>query len=128
VAYVAISAAAPDGAAAAQAGIIRGGQPWLVPVWHHMFWKLYRVTGAAAEPRVLLGPAGTRAGVRIGGQRIKFMLQPSRSPSLISTPFMTAVTGGTGAYQDVGGQLTLLRTLPNGNDVETRRLIFFETG
>jgi len=44
------------------------------------------------------------------------------------TPFMMAVTGGTGAYQRVGGQLTLLRTLPNGNDVETLRLIFFETG
>ena len=44
------------------------------------------------------------------------------------TPFMLAVTSGTGAYQEVGGQLTLLRTLPDGNDVETLRLIFFETG
>src|SRR5262245_8952595 len=44
------------------------------------------------------------------------------------TPFMMAVTGGTGAYQGVGGQLTLLRTLPNGNDVETLRLVFYETG
>jgi hypothetical protein len=44
------------------------------------------------------------------------------------TPFMMAVTGGTGAYQGVGGQLTLLRTLPNGDDVEALRLIFFETG
>jgi hypothetical protein len=44
------------------------------------------------------------------------------------TPFTIAVTGGTGAYQNVGGQLTLLRTLPNGNDVETLRLVFFETG
>jgi hypothetical protein len=44
------------------------------------------------------------------------------------TPFAMAVTGGTGAYQGVGGQLTLLRTLPNGNDVETLRLVFFETG
>jgi hypothetical protein len=44
------------------------------------------------------------------------------------TPFTMAVTGGTGAYQRVGGQLTLLRTLPNGNDVGTLRLISFETG
>ena len=44
------------------------------------------------------------------------------------TPFTVAVTGGTGAYQNAGGQLTLLRTLPNGNDVETLRLVFFETG
>ena len=44
------------------------------------------------------------------------------------TPFAIAVTGGTGAYQNVGGQLTLERTLPDGNDVETLRLVFFETG
>jgi hypothetical protein len=43
------------------------------------------------------------------------------------TPFSVAVTGGTGAYQNVGGQLTAERTLPNGDDVETLRLIFFET-
>jgi len=45
------------------------------------------------------------------------------------TPFSVAVTGGTGAYQNVGGQLTLVRTLPHTTtDVETLRLIFFETG
>jgi hypothetical protein len=45
-----------------------------------------------------------------------------------TTPFTVAVTGGTGKYQNVGGQLTVERTLPNGvDDVETLRLIFFET-
>lgn len=45
-----------------------------------------------------------------------------------NTPFTVAVTGGTGSYQNVGGQLTVERTLPNGiDDVETLRLIFFET-
>ena len=45
------------------------------------------------------------------------------------TPFSVAVTGGTGAYLNVGGQLTLERTLPHSTtDVETLRLIFFETG
>ena len=45
------------------------------------------------------------------------------------TPFSVAVTGGTGAYQRVGGQLTLVRTLPHSTtDVETLRLIFLETG
>jgi hypothetical protein len=44
-------------------------------------------------------------------------------------PFMVAVTGGTGAYQHVGGQLTVVRTLPHSStDVETLRLVFFETG
>jgi hypothetical protein len=45
------------------------------------------------------------------------------------TPFTVAVTGGTGAYQNVGGQVTAVRTLPDGTtDVLTLRLVFFETG
>ena len=45
------------------------------------------------------------------------------------TPFTVAVTGGSGAYQHVGGQLTVVRTLPHSTtDVETLRLVFFETG
>ena len=44
-------------------------------------------------------------------------------------PFTVAVTGGTGAYQKVGGHLTVERTLPDDTtDVETLRLIFFENG
>jgi hypothetical protein len=44
-------------------------------------------------------------------------------------PFTVAVTGGTGAYQNVGGQLTVQRTLPHSStDVETLRLVSFETG
>jgi hypothetical protein len=35
-----------------------------------------------------------------------------------------AVTGGTGAYQGVSGQLTILRTLPGEVDVDRLRLIF----
>src|SRR5712691_3758202 len=43
-------------------------------------------------------------------------------------PFTVAVTGGTGAYQNAGGQITVERTLPDGTtDVETLRLVFFET-
>jgi hypothetical protein len=45
------------------------------------------------------------------------------------TPFTVAVTGGTGAYQNVGGQLTAERTLPHTTtDVLTLRLVFLETG
>jgi len=45
------------------------------------------------------------------------------------TPFTVAVTGGTGAYQKVGGQLTAVRTLPHTTtDVLRPRLVFFETG
>jgi hypothetical protein len=45
------------------------------------------------------------------------------------TPFTVSVTGGSGAYQNVGGQITVVRTLPHTTtDVETLRLVFFETG
>ena len=45
-----------------------------------------------------------------------------------SAPFTVAVTGGTGIYQNVGGQVTVERTLPNEvDDVTTLRLVFFET-
>jgi len=44
-------------------------------------------------------------------------------------PFTVGVVGGTGAYQHAGGQITVERTLSDGStDVETLRLIFFETG
>ena len=44
-------------------------------------------------------------------------------------PFTVSVIGGTGAYQNAGGQLTAERTLPDGTtDVLTLRLVFFETG
>ena len=44
------------------------------------------------------------------------------------TPFTVAVTGGSGDYQHVGGQLTVVRTLPHSTtDVETLRLVFFES-
>ena len=44
-------------------------------------------------------------------------------------PVTVGVVGGTGAYQNAGGQITVERTLADGpTDVETLRLIFFETG
>ncbi len=46
VRYVAMSAGTPDFAAVVEADIVRAGQPWLVPVWHDAFWRLYRVVGA----------------------------------------------------------------------------------
>jgi hypothetical protein len=44
------------------------------------------------------------------------------------TPFTVAVTGGSGAYQRVGGQLTVERTLPDATTMETLRLVFFQAG
>jgi hypothetical protein len=48
VRYIAISTAAPDSAAVAEAAIVRAGQPWLGPVWHDRYWQLYEVKDAVA--------------------------------------------------------------------------------
>jgi hypothetical protein len=53
--YVAISGGPLDWASGAEADLVRAGQPWLVPVWHDAFWRLYRVAGAAP----LASPPGT---------------------------------------------------------------------
>ena len=66
VRYVAISAASPDFAAVAEAEVVREGQPWLVPVWHDAFWRLYRVTGTlplASPPGTVI--ASTPAGITL---------------------------------------------------------------
>lgn len=46
VGYVAISVGPTDYAAAAEAVIVRSGQPWLRPVWRDGHWALYRVLGS----------------------------------------------------------------------------------
>jgi hypothetical protein len=68
VRYVAISAAAPDFAATAEAAIVRSGQPWLVPVWHNAFWRLYRVAGSyplASPPGTVTGTTPARITLRL---------------------------------------------------------------
>jgi len=73
--YAALSTATPDPAAAGEASIIRAGQPWLIPVWHDRYWRLYLVTGTsplASPPATVTGtnPAQitlrmTRAGTTV---------------------------------------------------------------
>ena len=68
VRYVAISAAAPDGAVLAESALIRAGQPWLVPVWHNAFWTLYRVVGAmplASPPAAVTGTTPAQITLRM---------------------------------------------------------------
>jgi hypothetical protein len=63
VRYVAISAASPDRAAAAEARIVRAGQPWLVPVWRNAFWTLYLVADAtplASPPAMVINTTPRR--------------------------------------------------------------------
>lgn len=46
VGYVAVSDAEPDRYGAAEAALVRGGLPWLQPVWSDAHWRLYRVGDA----------------------------------------------------------------------------------
>ena len=73
--YVAISAATPDPAAVAEAAVVRSGQPWLVPVWHDAFWRLYQVAGTlhlASPPAAVTGttPAEITLRMRTAGTTI----------------------------------------------------------
>ena len=98
VRYVAISAASPDFAAVAEAAIVNEGQPWLVPVWHNGFWRLYRVTGAvplASPPAVVTAttPAQITLRMRRAGTTV---VRVHWSPLLRSTGF--AVLSRYGAW------------------------------
>jgi hypothetical protein len=102
VRYVAISAATPDFAAVAETAIVRDGQPWLVPVWHDAFWRLYRVTGSlalASAPAVVTGttPAEitlrmSRAGRSIVRVRWSPLLRSTGSAILTRDGVWTALT------------------------------------
>lgn len=68
VRFVALSSATPDPAAVAEAATIRAGQPWLVPVWHDAFWRLYRVTGTnplASPPATVTGSTPAQITLRM---------------------------------------------------------------
>ena len=68
VRYVALSSATPDPAAVAEAATIRAGQPWLVPVWHDAFWRLYLVTGTnplASPPATVTGSTPAQITLRM---------------------------------------------------------------
>jgi hypothetical protein len=68
VRYVAISSGMPDPAAVAEAATIREGQPWLVPIWHNAFWRLYLVTGTsplASPPATVTGSTPAQITLRM---------------------------------------------------------------
>jgi hypothetical protein len=96
VRYVAISAAPPDFSAIAEAQIVRSGQPWLVPVWHNSFWRLYRVAGAqplASAPATVVStsPASIRLWM---GHRGTTVIRVYWSPLLRAGPGATLARRG----------------------------------
>jgi hypothetical protein len=67
----------------------------------------------------------TRAGPDVIVQGV-LVLKAGTINFLGETTFRTirvGVVGGTGAYQGVSGQLTILRTLKNGDDIDLLRLV-----
>jgi hypothetical protein len=46
VGFVVVPDGRPDGPAEAEAALVRGGAPWLEPVWQDAHWKVYRVRDA----------------------------------------------------------------------------------
>jgi hypothetical protein len=105
VRYVAISAARPDGAAVAEADLIRAGQPWLVPVWHNAFWALYRVAGTlplASPPATVTGSTPAQITLR--------MSRPGRTVVRIRwSPLLRSTGGGTVSRHGAWTGLTATR-------------------
>jgi hypothetical protein len=110
VRYVAISDAAPDSAARAEARLIRAGQPWLVPVWHDSYWRLYEVTGTlpmASPPASITAytPATItlrmpRAGTALIRVRWSPLLRASGGATVRrSSPWTTLTARRPGTYQ-----------------------------
>jgi hypothetical protein len=103
VRYVAISTAAPDFAAVAEADIVRAGEPWLAPVWHNAFWSLYQVAGA--EP-LASGPAAV-----IASTPATITLRMSRAGTAVVrvrwSPLLRACPGGALARHGIWTSVTM---------------------
>lgn len=97
VRYVAISSAAPDFAAVAEASIVRAGEAWLVPVWRNSSWRLYRVAGAqplASPPAAVIGSTPAAVTVRMG-RAGSTVIRVRWSPLLRGTGGATVIRAGT---------------------------------
>jgi hypothetical protein len=84
VSYVALADAEPDYLAEDEGELIRGGLPYLQPVWSNEHLRLYRLRNAAG----LVSPAGAPAGRPASGARI----------SAITASSFTLSARETGAY------------------------------
>ncbi|CAG7653388.1 conserved membrane hypothetical protein [Actinacidiphila bryophytorum] len=59
--YVVLPSDEPDGAAVAEAKLVRSAPDWLQPVWHDANWQIFRVAGAVdplADPPATVEEAG----------------------------------------------------------------------
>jgi hypothetical protein len=120
VAYVALPDARLDYSAAAEARLIRGGAPYLRPVWGSAHWRVYRVTRPG---RMVSGPARL---LRLEPQA--FTLRMSRGASVVvavrHSPYWK-LAAGTGCVERAPGGFTRVRTPAAG---EVRVVIGFAPG
>jgi hypothetical protein len=100
VRYVAISATRPDPPAAAEAALIRQGQPWLVPIWHDAFWQLYQVTGTS--------PLATPPAIVTGTTPAQITLRMTRAGTAIVRVHWSSLLRATGAIVAQRGPWTSL--------------------
>ena len=105
VRYVAISGAAPDFAAVAEASIVRAGEPWLVPVWHNSFWNLYRVAGA--EP--LASPPAAVAGTTPAAVTLRMSRAGSTVVRIRWSPLLRGTGGATVTRDGAWARVTMSR-------------------
>jgi hypothetical protein len=99
VAYVAVADAEPDYLGSHEEALIRGGLPFLRPVWANRHWRLYRVRGSPGLVSTLGdpgAPAGSRARLTALGPA-SFTVRADGPESLLvrlhHTPYWTVTSG-----------------------------------
>jgi hypothetical protein len=110
VRFVALADAPVDYSAAAEAALVRGGLPYLQPVWHDAHWRVWAVRGA----RPLA--AGAARVTALDGERVH--LRASRSGAVDLrvrfTPYWR-LTRGAGCVERASGDWTRLRLARAGD-------------
>lgn len=107
VGYVVLPAAQPDWAGGEEARLVRSGQPWLQPVWHDPYWRVYRVSDAVPL-------AGTPATVEHAGDGGIDVAVPAAGPVLVRvawSPWL-AVSGGAACVTKAGDWTRLYADRP----------------
>jgi len=112
VTYVALADADPDHLAEDEDELIRGGLPYLHPVWSNEHWRLYRLVGAAG----LVSGAGEQPGppgtgnrlTEVGAASFTFSARDAASylVRIHYTPYWTVTSGNACVERD--GDWTLL--------------------
>ncbi|MFI6688122.1 hypothetical protein [Streptomyces sp. NPDC050485] len=106
VGFVVVPDGRPDGPAEAEAALVRGGAPWLEPVWQDAHWKVYRVRDAV--------PLVSAPGTALSGDDAELVVQMDRPGSatvrIAYSPWLRAK--GARVAQGPDGWTRLTVTVP----------------